>query len=147
MNCEIYLRNAIVYIPTMGKMGEGFYRGIEPVAVVPVGNSESVQQALQAAIMRGNPSVPMLKRGEWPPPVLLRYAGVKSWSVFERGMQLWDFRERNGTYEIAGNFKGRNGMWIAHPDRTTRFPPGTPVNAVIERMIAILQEATATAGN
>jgi hypothetical protein len=147
MNCEIYLRNGIVYIPTMGKMDKGFYRGIEPVAVVPAGNSESLQQALRMMVDRGNPTVPMLKRSKWPPPVLLRYAGVKSWSVFERGMQVWDFREKSGAYEISGNLKRPNGMWNADPDRTIQFPPGTPVDAVIDRMIRILQEAAATTNN
>ena len=48
MNCHIYLRNGAVYIPTMGKMDKGFYRGVEPVAVIPVSNTEALRQALAA---------------------------------------------------------------------------------------------------
>jgi len=67
MNCHIYLRKGIVYVPTMGMIDRGFYRGVEPVAVVSVSNTEGLRHALQAAIARGNPRVPMLKRREWPP--------------------------------------------------------------------------------
>jgi hypothetical protein len=86
MNCHLYLRRGTVYLPTMGKMDEGFYRGVEPVADVSASNTEEIRQALRATIARGNPVVPILRRSEIPPPVLLKYAGVKSWSTFERGM-------------------------------------------------------------
>ena len=41
MNCEVelYLRKGVVYVPTMGKMDEGFYRGVEPVADVSASNT------------------------------------------------------------------------------------------------------------
>jgi hypothetical protein len=65
-------------------MDEGFYRGVEPVAVVSASNTGELRQALRATIARGNPAVPILRRSEIPLPVLLKYAGVKSWSAFER---------------------------------------------------------------
>jgi hypothetical protein len=141
MNCNIYLRNTLVYIPTMGKMDEGFYRAVEPVAVVSVSHTEALRQALEGAINRGNPPVPMLKRSEWSPPILLKYARVKSWSVFERGMQFWDLNEKNRTYQIAGNTKQPNGMWKEAAEQTTTFPLHASTDDVIDRMIAILQEA------
>jgi hypothetical protein len=39
MNCHLYLRRGNVYLPTMGKMDEGFYRGVEPVADVSASNT------------------------------------------------------------------------------------------------------------
>jgi hypothetical protein len=141
MYCDICLRKGTVYIPTMGKMGEGFYRGVDPVAVVAVSNTEALREALNAAIVRGNPIVPILRRSEWTQPVVLKYAGVKNWSTFERGMQLWEIDEKEGTTEIAEKKKQSDRMWRRAPDRTVTFPPGTPINNVIERMIAILQDA------
>ena len=141
MNSNIYLRNGIAYIPTVGRMDKGFYRAVEPVAVVPVSHTEALRQALDAVITRGNPPVPMLKRGEWPPPILLKYAGVKSWPAFERGMQFWGLDERDGLYQIAANTKQPNGMWKEDPQQTTTFPLHTNRDAVIDRMIAILGEA------
>jgi len=141
MNCVISLRSGIVYMPTMGKMGKGFYRGVEPVAVAPAKNTEALRQALKATIARGNPVVPQPQgQQDWPPPVVLTYAGVKSWSAFERGLQVWDINESDGIFQIAGNVRGPHG-WVEDPKQTITFPPGTSVDDVIDRMIAILQEA------
>jgi hypothetical protein len=141
MHCHIYLRRGTVYLPTMGRMDKGFYRGVEPVAVVAATNTEALHQALAATIGRGNPDVPTLLRREWPPPVLLKYAWVKSWSAFERGMQLWALKEKDGIFQIAGYTKQLDGMWRDDPQQTITFPPGSTVDDVIARMIAILQDA------
>ena len=142
MNHHIYLKNGVVYLPTMGMMGKGFYRGVEPVAVVPAKNTEGLRHALTATIARGNPAVSQpQRRQDWPPPVLLKYAGVRSWSSFERGMQLWDLKQKNGIFQIAGNTKQPNGMWLEDQEQIITFPPGAPIDSVINRMIAILQEA------
>jgi hypothetical protein len=137
----ISLRNGVVYLPTMGQMDRGFYRGIEPVAVASVTNSDALRTALLDTIARGNPAVPMLKRREWPPPVVLKYAGVKSWSAFERGMALWGIEERNGIWQIVGKRKKPDGTMVDDPEQTISFPPGTRVQDVISRMVAILQQA------
>jgi len=141
MNCELYLRNGMVYLPTMGKMDEGFYRGVEPVSVAAASHTEGVRQALQATIARGNPVVPMLRRSEWRPPVLLKYAGLKSWSAFERGMSFWTIKDDGTYFRIAGQRKQPNGMWNDDPEQIVAFPPGSNVDQVIDRMIAILQDA------
>ncbi len=141
MICDLYFRKGAVYLPTMGKMDKGFYRGVEPVAVVHASNIEEVRRALQSTIARGTPVVPMLRRREWPLPVLLKYAGVKCWSAFERGMRFWSIEERDGTFRIAGQCKQSNGIWKDDPKQTITFPPGTTIDDVIERMISILQQA------
>jgi len=143
MDCELYLRNGTVYLPTMGKMDKGFYRGVEPVAVVSASNIDGVRQALQTTIARGNPIVPLLRRSEWQPPVLLKYAGVKSWSAFERCMSLWTIKEDDAAFQIAGQKKQPNGMWKDDPEQTIVFLSGATVDDVIDRMIAILQDAAA----
>jgi hypothetical protein len=53
------------------------------VTVLPASNGEELRQAMRAMIARGNLDVPMLRRREWPPPVTLKYAKVKTWSAFE----------------------------------------------------------------
>jgi hypothetical protein len=141
MYCEIYLRRGTIYLPTMGRMDKGFYRGVEPVTAVSVANIDALHKALAAMIARGNPKVPMLLRREWPPPVLLKYAGVKNWSSFERGMQFWALEEKDGHFQIAGNSKQPDGMWKDDPKQTMIFPPGSTVDDVTARMIAILQDA------
>jgi hypothetical protein len=141
MNCHLYLRKGILYVPTMGKMDEGFYRGVEPVAVISASNSEGVRECLRGAIARGNPAVPMLPRRKIPPPVLLKYAGVKSWSAFERGVSSWTLKKQDGTFRIAEQMKQADRMWRDDPEQIVMFPPNASVDEVIDRMVAILQDA------
>jgi hypothetical protein len=141
MYWHIYLRNGTVYLPTTGKMGKGFYRDVEPVAAVSIANIQSLREALAAMITRGNPTVPMQRRHEWSSPVVLKHAGVKSWSTFERGMSIWGLEQKNGVFAIIGKRKQPNGTRIDDSERTITFPLGATVDNVINRMIAILQDA------
>jgi len=141
MYYHFYVRNGIVYIPTMGKMDQGFYRDVEPVAVVSASNTEAMRQALAAVIARGNPIVPMLRRREWSAPVVLKYAGVRSWSAFEQGMSLWGLDDKNGKFALIGKRKQSNGATVDDPERTFTFSPGSTTEDVIEKIIVILQEA------
>ena len=83
------------------------------------------------------------RRDDWPPPVVLKYAGVKSWSAFERGLRVWDLKENDGIFQIVGNTRVSHG-WVEDPKQTIMSPSGTSVDHVIDRMVAILQDA---AGN
>jgi hypothetical protein len=53
-----YLRNAIVYVPTVVKLQTGAYMDVDPVAVVPVANTDGLRHALLDAIARENAIVP-----------------------------------------------------------------------------------------
>jgi hypothetical protein len=141
MYCDVSLRKGTVFIPTMGRMDQGFYRGVEPVAVVSASNTEALRKALAETIARGNPDVPMLRRSEWRPPVVLKYAGVKTWSTFERGMQLWSIEDKGDRFQIAGQRKQPDGMWRDDPEQIVTFPAGAAVDEVIDQMVAILQVA------
>jgi hypothetical protein len=143
MNCHLYLREGMVYLPTMGKVAEGVYRGLEPVAVVSASDISEIRRALNETFARGNPPAQLLRRSEYPPPLLLKYAGVKSWSVFERGLMFWTIKEKNGTFQIAGQSKRDDGGWRPDAERTIDFPPNSTTDDVIDRMIAIVREEAA----
>ena len=147
MNCHLYLRSGTVYLPTMGKMDEGFYRAVEPVSVVSASDVGGIRQALQATIARGNPAVPMLRRSEYPPPLLLKYAGVKSWSAFERGLEFWTIKQKNSVFQIAGQSKRPDRAWRDDAERTIVLPPTSTVDDVIDQMIVVLQGAAKGASN
>ena len=136
-NC--YLRKSVVYVPTVGKRG-GAYTDIDPVAVVPVGDTEGLRRAFRSAIARKNVPVP-LQKGKWPPPVILKYAGVRTWSAFASGTLVWNIDEDEDLYQIVGHRMHPDGYWVRDKEQKIEFPPGTSVDAVIDRMIAILQEA------
>jgi hypothetical protein len=135
-----YLRRGIVYVPTVAKRDTAVYTDTEPVAVVPVANSEALRRALLDAIARKNATIPVPK-GKWPAPVLLKYAGVKSWSAFARDASLWSIEDDSGKYLIVGYRTHPKGYWEQDPDQKTVFPPGSTVDDVVASMIAFLQDA------
>jgi hypothetical protein len=141
------LKDGFVYVPAVAKTQAGFYMRREPVAVVPVANTEALRRALQDVMQKGNEIIPTPKRDAFPPPVLPKYAGVKSWSAFMRGASEWAINEDDGNYNIVPYRKDPDGSaaWVADKQRKTEFPPGTTREQVIERMIKIIQ-TTASAG-
>ena len=138
-----YLRKGTVYFPTYGKVPGGPYRMVEPITVVPVTDGEALRQALRETIARGNPKVPNLLSKDWPPPLLPQYAGVKNQTAFDRGVAVWWLYEKDGLYKITGLKDGPIRGQVVDHEREEEFPPGTSVETVIDRMIAILQSAEA----
>jgi hypothetical protein len=53
---------------------------------------------------------------------------------------LWNITDRNGLYQIRVDQPMQPRGW--HEDKTKKveFPPGTPVEDVIDRLIAMIQE-------
>jgi hypothetical protein len=114
---------------------------VDPVAVVPVANTDDLRSALLDAVGRKNAVVPPPPKDNWPPPILLKYAGVKTWSAFARSAAVWSIQETDGSFLIAGYRIHHKGYWEKDPGQKTSFPSGTTVHGVVKRMIAILQEA------
>ena len=89
-----YLREGVVYIPTMARrMSEPIYTTIEPVAVVRLINTEEVRRALLETIARKNILIPHPDpKALRSPPLILKYAGVKagprSFAIRQRGALL-----------------------------------------------------------
>lgn len=142
MDWHVYLKGNIVFVPTTGALDKGVYREIEPVAVVPLSNTEGVRRALQETIARGNPPT-RYSAANFPPPVLLKYAGVKTWSAFARGTLTWSIEQTEGRYQIVGYRKNAKGYWERDPKTKAEFPAATAADDVIGRLIEIMQNATA----
>lgn len=134
---KCYLRDGVVYVPTVGKRG-AVYTVIEPVAVVSVSDTENLRHALLDAIGRKNIDVVPIK-GKRPPPVLPKYAAVKTWAAFDRNASTWNIKEDNGNYRIGGYRRHADGYWVEDHEQEIEFPSGTTIDAVVDRMIAILQ--------
>jgi hypothetical protein len=134
-----YLRKGVVYVPTVAKTVAGFYLGVDPVAVVPVSHTADLRRALQETIARGNPRVLTPTRRNFPPPVTLKYAGVKTLAAFERGTLTWDMEKNGKVYQIKIGRKHPEGGWEEDPDQIITLPPGSGVDEVCDRMVAILQ--------
>jgi hypothetical protein len=141
MHYGCYLRKGIVYLSTFGKVESGGYRGTDPRYFVPVAETANLRHAFQEIVARGNPIVPSLNRGDHPPSPLLKYAGVKTWSAFNRTARSWSIDERDGIYQIVGQRKGPHGGFVDDPEQTVTMPSGSTADDVIDRVIAILQAA------
>jgi hypothetical protein len=138
---QIYLKKGIVYLPTTVNQGTARYMDVEPVTVVPVADTEGLRCALRNTIPKQNPFVAPSVEDARKPPVMLKYTGDKSWSAFMRGTSPWSIYEKDGKYQIEGYRIHRKGYWEQDPDQRIELPPGTPLDEVIDRMIAILQDA------
>ena len=136
-----YLRSGIVYVPTVAKTEAGFYMNREPMSVVAATNTEALRYALRDAMGKGNPTIPTPARNAFPRPVLLKYSGAKSWSAFARGASQWSIEEEEGRYQIVGYRTHRDGYWVQDPEQKIELPTGSARDQVIDRMIAILQDA------
>jgi hypothetical protein len=140
-----YLRKGIVYLPTMGKVEPGFYMHTEPVAVVPVSDTADLRRALADTLRRGNPRVVAPPRHLYPPPLILKYAGVKSYSTFTRGASAWHISKERTGWEIVGQRKGSSRGWVNDPEQKVRLAPEAGIDEVCDRMVEILQERARTA--
>jgi hypothetical protein len=137
---KCYLRKGTVYLPTTVNQGTARYLDADPVAVVPVADTEGLRRAMQHTIPEKNVFVPPSVEDARKPPVLLKYTGDKSWSVFQRNASYWSIYEKNGTYQIRSYRPCEKG-YERDPNQTISLPPGTSIDKVIDRMIAILQDA------
>jgi hypothetical protein len=137
---KTYLKKGIVYLPTTVNQGT-VYMTVEPVTVVPVADTEGLRRALRNTIPKQNLFVPPSVEDARKPPTLLKYTGDKSWSAFMRGTSPWSIYEKDGKYQIEGYRTHRKGYWEEDPEQTTEFPLETTLDEVIDRMIAILQDA------
>jgi len=142
MAWQIYLRKGIVYVPTVAQTEAGFYLGVEPVDVVPVANTEALQRAILRAIKTGNPKIATPTRANFPEPVLLRYANVKSWPVFEKNALFWNVAEKNGLYEIYRGRKRADRGWDDDPAQIQRIQPGLGLHEICDRIASLIQSAT-----
>jgi hypothetical protein len=138
-----YLRDGVIYVPTMARRAsEPVYTTIDPVAVVRLIDTEDVRRAVLEAMARKKILIPQPDRKALrAPPLILKYAGVKSWSAFFHNASTWNITEDDGLYKILFYNKHPKGYWEPDLGREIQFPPGTMVSAVVDRMIAILQDA------
>ena len=127
-------------MPTTVNQGH-MHMDVDPVTVVPVADTEALRRAMQDTIPKENRFVARSVEDARKPPVVLKHTGDKSWRGFMRGTTPWSIYEKDGKYQIEGYRLHRKGYWEQDPDNVIKFPAGTPLDDVIDRMIAILQDA------
>jgi hypothetical protein len=148
MRVSPLLHKGVVHIPTSCRVGAGgFFYENNPVESVPVEQTERLRQAIMITIDRGNPPISRAEVNAFSnsknPPMLVA-TGTRSWDALDRQITgSWSITDRTGVYQIRVDQPMEPGGW--HEDKTKRvqFPPGTPVEEVITRLIAMIQERAA----
>lgn len=100
MSWHIYLRKGSVFIPTVARTEAGYFMDIEPVLVIEHADAHKLSDGIRTAIRTGNPIVPTPSRSSFPEPVVLKYAGVKSWSTFERNAHCWMLEQKDSVFTL-----------------------------------------------
>jgi hypothetical protein len=141
MLIECYLREGTVYVPTVARRASSpIYTTIEPIAVVPLNDHDAVRAALLNSLKRGNALMPDPDpQALRAPPIILKYARVRSWSAFFRTAWSWSITQEEGAYQILGYRKHPKGCWEEDQSQKIQFPPEATREDVVDRMMAILQ--------
>ena len=136
------LRSGVVYIPTSGKVHDGYYIHMDPVEVAPVSDRSSLRKALSAALARGNPIFPSSESRNGESPVL-KYAPFETMKDFQDGAVQWSLVKKDGRFEIRAWKAVRQGGFNPDPSRHETFPAGTDQSVACERIINLLQASAA----
>jgi hypothetical protein len=128
-------RRGKVFVPTMARTEAGFYLAIDPVEVVDASDLAAIESAFLSAIQRGNPTVPTPSRDGYPEWVVLKHAGVKSASKFERLAESWALSISGDNYSLTPYkpFEPRGAM--EDREHAELVPTTTPLPEVVRRLV------------
>lgn len=143
---SLRLYKGVLYIPTSRRVeGHGFYVENAPIDAVPAEQTEKLRETIRAALARGNP--PMSRDdarvilNDERNSAILRVTQAKSWFALDRQTAgMWSLVEKNGLYDIRVDEPMETHGWHEDETKRIRFPPGTSVDDVINRLIAMIQE-------
>jgi hypothetical protein len=83
----------------------------------------------------GNPIVPTPSREHFPPDVMRRYCGMRSFPAFERTAQLWSISRSADSYVIYPWRRSEKyrGAWEEDQERKTIIPAETSLEEIVRR--------------
>jgi|SRR5579863_1448034 len=144
MTVSLILHNGVVLIPTSYTIQKGFYFEHSPIEAVPVEKTQELREVLLAAVERGNPPVSRAEAkalsGSKSTP-MLKATGARSWNALDLQIKgSWSLKDRNGVYKIQVDRPAQPRGWQEDSDKSVEFPPGTSLDDVISRLIAMIQE-------
>lgn len=130
---NVYVRGRKALLPTTAKTEVGLRMHVDPVEVVDVVDREALEQAIVRMIERGNPRVSMPSDFGTYEPVVLKHAGVKSWSTFARRADAWVIEEIDSGIRIGQLPRSGQGWGGKILDKES-FPVGTSILVVARRL-------------
>jgi hypothetical protein len=138
MHLSVDLYRAKVLIPTKARTTAGFYMDVEPVEVADITEPHAVQQALKRAWARGNPLVATPSRRDYPRPVVLHHAGVRTWASYEKGVRSWSIDQSGGVFEIIPLRRRRDRGLEEDIEHRKVLPQGAGLDDLAARVAEIV---------
>jgi hypothetical protein len=117
---HVYIRNGYAFVPTVARTDAGFFLDIDPVAMLAENDRESLIQAIVRSIATGNPLVPTPARSAYQTPAVVRAAGVKTWSTFEKGARCYTLYRTEREFEIPVMERAEDG-WMENRGNSKKF--------------------------
>jgi hypothetical protein len=139
----VHLRDGKVFVPTNIQVVKGPLLQVEPVGVAECTDSVQIEALIKTVVARGNPVVTVSAeelRERYRNPVLLEYAKVKTWKIFEKNNIQWGITFKDSIYTINQLHKGDDGEWIEVQDKVEVLPPGSSVDEVARRVALQIRE-------
>ena len=133
---HVYVRGDLVVIPTFSRATAGYFLDTEPVAVSSVRARDEFVRTLDATITTGNPRVPTPTRNCFPKPVVLRYAGVRSWKALESKAVCFTIQHFEGALELSVTGRGDDGRWTDSPIEAVGFSDSAGSAGTVQRIIS-----------
>jgi hypothetical protein len=143
----IYLRNAVVLVPTVGQIDGGPYLEVEPVFVHDIADEAGIVGTVAPMLSRANPLVAGpagCGRESWPKPVVLQHAGAKSWVGFARSTLCWNILRSDSDIQICPQRHDSRGRWEGDSSAIEVFPATTAPALIADRMLQLLNAAHIT---
>lgn len=142
MLIAVYLRQGVVYVPTLGKIEGGPYRWVAPYSRCQFTEKATLRQLIEDRFRRGNPALEATSATANIFPYRGTVPHVTSWSAFYRESRSWYLREHAGIYRMQGTRPGKKSH-EPDPDQLTIFAETTDVATVCDRLIETLEAAAA----
>jgi len=142
MILHVYLYRDTFYIPTVGVIGPGFYEELDPVDAVRQPSVDELSDALERAVGRGNPSVPLTPQR--PNPVIVRATRAGSWRALERRARSWTVRLEKRRIAIEPDRRSRTGGFEPDEDTFEYLPRGGGLSSLASRLIALADDPGAS---
>ena len=111
---------------------------MEPVFVALLADAARCSDVIAQTLERGNPSIPTPNWKTAPPPVVLRHAGLRSWSAFLRKAQGWVVKKQPGSYLAAPLRKVHLGGLQEDREHGETIPDHGDVKAVSVKIFEVI---------
>lgn len=137
---HVYVRDGIVYVPTMGRTTAGFFIELAPVYTANFEDLAGLREILLKTLRTPNPKVSTPSRFSYPKlTAVAEMAMAKSTREFEKGAGLLEVQLNDGKYTIAPmKNMGRMG-WEETPESKITIPATEEIGRIVEKVITVLQ--------